>query len=297
MPWRRRSSGSVASTCSSTASAAAAAGSWRRAEDYPEEKWHWIMELNLTSALWPSQAAARRMIAQGQGGSILNISSVRGELALRAGYSSYVAAKGALNMLTKQHATEWAPHGIRVNAISPTFVRTDQVADMLEQQGFYDDARGAYPARADRGARGSHRRGALLLLGRVGVRDGSDPDDGRRVDRVPVRVGVARETAAGERRVALVPDAAVKARPAGIELIVESGAGEGASFLDSAYSEAGFKVVPDAAVLHRRRRRRREDPEALRGGDRAAAATDRCSSPCCSRSSTRTSSRRSPRGA
>jgi NAD(P)-dependent dehydrogenase (short-subunit alcohol dehydrogenase family) len=108
------------------------------AEDYPEEKWRWIVELNLTSALWPSAAAARQMIAQGQGGSILNISSVRGELALRAGYSSYVAAKGALNMLTKQHATEWAPRGIRVNAISPTFVRTPQVADMLENREFYE---------------------------------------------------------------------------------------------------------------------------------------------------------------
>jgi gluconate 5-dehydrogenase len=108
------------------------------AEDYPEEKWNWIMDLNLTAVLWPSQAAARQMIAQGEGGSILNISSVRGELALRAGYSSYVAAKGALNMLTKQHATEWAPHAIRVNAISPTFVRTDMVADMLAQPGFYD---------------------------------------------------------------------------------------------------------------------------------------------------------------
>ena len=108
------------------------------AEDYPEEKWNWIIDLNLTSVLWPSQAAARQMIEQGAGGSILNISSVRGQLALRAGYSSYVAAKGALNMLTKQHATEWAPHGIRVNAISPTFVRTEMVADMLATPGFYD---------------------------------------------------------------------------------------------------------------------------------------------------------------
>lgn len=108
------------------------------AEDYPEEKWNWILDLNLTSVLWPSQAAARQMIGQGSGGSILNISSVRGQLALRAGYSSYVAAKGALNMLTKQHATEWAPHGIRVNAISPTFVRTEMVADILANEDFYN---------------------------------------------------------------------------------------------------------------------------------------------------------------
>jgi gluconate 5-dehydrogenase len=95
------------------------------------------MDINLTAVVWTSAAAARQMIQQGEGGSILNISSVRGQLALRAGYSSYVAAKGALNMLTKQHATEWAPQGIRVNAISPTFVRTEQVADMLADENFY----------------------------------------------------------------------------------------------------------------------------------------------------------------
>jgi NAD(P) transhydrogenase subunit alpha len=62
---------------------------------------------------------------------------------------------------------------------------------------------------------------------------------------------VARETAAGERRVALVPDAAARLAPAGIELLVQAGAGEAASFLDGAYVETGFEVVPDAAVLFR----------------------------------------------
>lgn len=108
------------------------------AHEYPEDKWEWILDLNLTSALLPSQAAARAMIAAGRGGRILNISSVRGQLGLRLGYSAYVAAKGALNMLTKQHATEWAPHGITVNAISPTFVRTPQVESLLADKAFYE---------------------------------------------------------------------------------------------------------------------------------------------------------------
>jgi proton-translocating NAD(P)+ transhydrogenase subunit alpha len=68
---------------------------------------------------------------------------------------------------------------------------------------------------------------------------------------VPVKVGVVKETAPGERRVPLVPDAASRLVPAGVELLVEAGAGESASFLDSAYAEAGFKVVADAAVVHR----------------------------------------------
>lgn len=106
------------------------------AEEYPRDKWDWMIDLNLTAVLLPSQAGARAMIAAGAGGQILNISSVRGELALHADYSAYVAAKHAVNGLTKQHATEWAKHGIRVNAISPTFTRTDQVASLLEDPAF-----------------------------------------------------------------------------------------------------------------------------------------------------------------
>ena len=108
---------------------------------------------------------------------------------------------------------------------------------MLEPTRLLHVAREQDPARAHRRARRPRRRGAVLLLGRVGLRDGPDPDDGRRPDRVSVvpasgapahilrrgmRVGVARETAAGERRVALVPDAAARLSAAGIELVVEA---------------------------------------------------------------------------
>ena len=68
---------------------------------------------------------------------------------------------------------------------------------------------------------------------------------------MPVTVGVARETAPGERRVTLVPDAAQRLASTGVELLVEAGAGERAFYLDAAYAEAGFKVVPDSDVLHR----------------------------------------------
>jgi gluconate 5-dehydrogenase len=106
------------------------------AESYPEDAWDWIIDLNVKGALFPSQAAARAMIEAARGGRILNISSVRGQLALNAPYSAYVAAKHALNGITKQHATEWAKHRIRVNAISPTFVRTPQVASLLADPDF-----------------------------------------------------------------------------------------------------------------------------------------------------------------
>jgi gluconate 5-dehydrogenase len=94
------------------------------------------MELNLRSTLIASQAAARQMIAAGQGGRVVNISSVRAQLGIDSGYSAYVAAKGAISSLTRQWATEWAKHGITVNAIAPTFVDTPQVATLLGDANF-----------------------------------------------------------------------------------------------------------------------------------------------------------------
>lgn len=124
------------------------------AEQYPDAEWQRILDLNLTTAVHLSQAAARAMIAAENGGSILNISSVRGQLGIDAGYSAYVAAKGALDALTRQHATEWAKHQIRVNAISPTFVRTAQAASLLADQDFYE-----------------------RLVSRIPLRRIADPDD------------------------------------------------------------------------------------------------------------------------
>ncbi len=113
-----------------------AGGALYPAEDYPPSEWDRIVDLNLKSALFPSQAAAKAMTASGHGGRILNISSVRGQLGINAGFSAYVAAKGALNALTRQHAVEWARFGITVNAISPTFVRTPQVETLLADETF-----------------------------------------------------------------------------------------------------------------------------------------------------------------
>jgi gluconate 5-dehydrogenase len=106
------------------------------AEAYPRDAWDWIMELNVRSTLLATQAAVRAMIAAGHGGAVLNISSVRADLGINAGYSAYVAAKGAISSLTRQWATEWAKHGIRVNAIRPTFVDTPQVAMLLDDPAF-----------------------------------------------------------------------------------------------------------------------------------------------------------------
>jgi gluconate 5-dehydrogenase len=106
------------------------------AEEYPIPEWDWIFDLNVRSTVLPTQAAVKAMIAGGRGGRVLNISSVRGQLGIDAGYSAYVAAKGAIDSLTRQWATEWAKHDITVNAISPTFVDTPQVAMLLGDPDF-----------------------------------------------------------------------------------------------------------------------------------------------------------------
>jgi gluconate 5-dehydrogenase len=105
------------------------------AERYPRSDWDWIMELNVRSTVLPTQAVVRTMIEQGSG-AVLTISSVRANLGINAGYSAYVAAKGAISSLTRQWATEWAKHGVRVNAIMPTFVDTPQVAMLLDDPEF-----------------------------------------------------------------------------------------------------------------------------------------------------------------
>jgi gluconate 5-dehydrogenase len=117
------------------------------AETYPRDAWDWIMELNVRSTLVPTEAAVRSMIEAGNGGAVLNITSVRAVLGINAGYSAYVAAKGAIASLTRQWATEWAKHGIRANAIMPTFVDTPQVATLLADPDFKAGIVGRIPMR------------------------------------------------------------------------------------------------------------------------------------------------------
>jgi NAD(P)-dependent dehydrogenase (short-subunit alcohol dehydrogenase family) len=71
-----------------------------------------------------AQAVAKTMIARGEGGKIVAIGSVRGLVGHPLGYVSYGTSKGAVHMLTRQLATEWAKHRINVNAIGPSVVDT-----------------------------------------------------------------------------------------------------------------------------------------------------------------------------
>jgi gluconate 5-dehydrogenase len=116
-----------------------------KAEDVTEERFDQVLDVNLKGAMFQAQAAARHMIPGG-GGRQVHIGSVRTLLALRGrGYAAYCAAKGGLALLCKQLAAEWAPHGINVNVVAPTFVRTQQVAHMLADAQFYNSLMARIP--------------------------------------------------------------------------------------------------------------------------------------------------------
>jgi NAD(P)-dependent dehydrogenase (short-subunit alcohol dehydrogenase family) len=109
-----------------------------KADEVTEEMFDHVLDVNLKSAMFQAQAAARHMIRQG-GGKQVHIGSVRTLLALRGrGYAAYCASKGGLAILCKQLAAEWASHQINVNVVAPTFVRTQQVAQMLSDPQFYN---------------------------------------------------------------------------------------------------------------------------------------------------------------
>jgi NAD(P)-dependent dehydrogenase (short-subunit alcohol dehydrogenase family) len=95
------------------------------AEQMPLEKWHMVMETNLTGAFLFSQAVARHMIERGRGGAIVNIASINaiqgGLPMLETNNAGYVASKGGLIALTRELAAKWGRHGIRVNGIAPGY--------------------------------------------------------------------------------------------------------------------------------------------------------------------------------
>jgi 3-oxoacyl-[acyl-carrier protein] reductase len=92
-------------------------------EDITEERWDEILDLNLKSAMLCAQAVARSMIAR-KHGAIVNIVSIAGRNGGGIGAGAYASAKGGLIAFTKSLARELAPHGVRVNAVSPGVIDT-----------------------------------------------------------------------------------------------------------------------------------------------------------------------------
>ncbi|MFL5172446.1 MAG: SDR family NAD(P)-dependent oxidoreductase [Microvirga sp.] len=98
--------------------------------DLAEEDYDRVLRTNLKSVFLCGQAAARRMVAQGGGGTIINMASVNARLAI-PNQVPYGASKGAINQLTRVMAVGLAPHRIRVNAIGPGTIMTDLARDSV----------------------------------------------------------------------------------------------------------------------------------------------------------------------
>ena len=97
--------------------------------NFSEKDWDDVMNLNIKSVFFMSQAVARQFIAQGKGGKIINIASM---LSYQGGIRvpSYTASKSAVMGVTRLLANEWAKHGINVNAIAPGYMATNNTQQL-----------------------------------------------------------------------------------------------------------------------------------------------------------------------
>lgn len=103
-------------------------------EDFPVERWEQLLRTNVSSVFYVGQAVARHMIARGAG-KIINIASVQSELA-RPGIAPYTATKGAVRNLTRGMCTDWAKHGLQVNAIAPGYFKTPLNQALVDSHEF-----------------------------------------------------------------------------------------------------------------------------------------------------------------
>lgn len=131
-------------------------------ETLPREDWDRVMAVNVTGAFLCAQAAGVHMLARGAG-SIINVASIMGLVGnpLYANLA-YHTSKGALVNLTRTLAVEWAPRGVRVNALAPCFVRTRLTERLLAAPGMEKSITRLTPM--GRIAEAEDMEGAILFL-------------------------------------------------------------------------------------------------------------------------------------
>lgn len=102
------------------------------AEEFPADKWDFVLNINLTSMFRLSQLAGKLMLAQGRG-KIINVASMN---AFTGGHrvAAYAASKGGVAQLTKALSNEWMGRGVNVNAIAPGYMNTELSRDLLESE-------------------------------------------------------------------------------------------------------------------------------------------------------------------
>ncbi|WP_137289618.1 SDR family NAD(P)-dependent oxidoreductase [Natronorubrum halophilum] len=105
------------------------------AEEMAPEDWQQVVDVNLTGVFFCAQAAGTQMIEQGDGGEIVNISSMMGSMG-QQDRTPYNTTKGGVNNLTRCLAVEWAEHDIHVNALAPGYIMTEMVEQAQDDTGF-----------------------------------------------------------------------------------------------------------------------------------------------------------------
>jgi NAD(P)-dependent dehydrogenase (short-subunit alcohol dehydrogenase family) len=107
-----------------------------KAEFFDVDKWDFVMDVNVKGTMIMCKVIGAQMV-QRRKGRIVNFSSVRG-LQGKSGYLAYATSKGAVNMLTKTLAVEWAKYNVNVNAIAPVFTLTDLNKKILDDKETYE---------------------------------------------------------------------------------------------------------------------------------------------------------------
>lgn len=106
--------------------------------DTPDDEWREVFDVNVNGVFWASRAFGSHMVARGAG-SIVNLGSMSGTIINRPQRAaSYMASKGAVHMLTKALAAEWADKGVRVNALAPGYVATEMTLKMRARPELFD---------------------------------------------------------------------------------------------------------------------------------------------------------------
>jgi len=129
--------------------------------DFTEAEWDDVMDINLKTVFFLSQAVARRFVAQKTGGKIVSVASM---LSFQGGIRvpSYTASKSGVKGITMLMANEWAKHGINANAIAPGYMATDNTAQLRADEQRAADILGRIPA--GRWGEPSDLAGAVVFL-------------------------------------------------------------------------------------------------------------------------------------
>ena len=134
--------------------------------DMSPERFLDVMDANVTQTWLMARAVGRQMLAQGEGGKIILMSSARGLLGHPAGYTAYCASKSAVDGITRALGCEWGATGITVNAIAPTVFRSPLTAWMFGEDERAKTTRAGFLARVPKGRLGEpdDLAGPLLFL-------------------------------------------------------------------------------------------------------------------------------------